>query len=628
MSIVAASSADAGNYHVVVSNSAGSITSSVAKLTVLPLQSPLDLAIVGNGTVTGATNGQSLVIGANFALTAKPGTGFAFANWTSNLLPATNSATIRFMMVSNLALTANFVDITRPTLSIISPLAGQVFSNSVVTMATNSLFAVRGTAADNVGVSSVWYRVNGNGWTNAVGMSNWLGSVALQPGPNVIQAYAADAAGNNSITSSVAVKYLLTAQLMVQTNQPGWGTILPNLNNSWLVLGTNYTLTATAATGFRFLNWTNNSGQIFNAAGIAFKMQTNLAWTANFADVTRPTLSITNPTAGERVSNSVITINGRAGDNAQVASVWLQLNGGDWTYATGTTNWTATASLLPGTNVVSAYAVDTSGNKSLTNRVSFDFVVPSLLTVQTIGLGTISPNFSNAWMEIGRNYSLTARPGTGFAFGNWSGRANSAAKILTNGATVEFTMSSNLVLTATFVDELKPLVTFANLRANQRLGTGMFTVNGTASNNWQVAGVWFQINTNGWLLVTTTNGYHSWSATNVILTVGTNMVRAYAVDPGGNYSSTNTLAVVATNVLALNAAMSRPVVVLSGTCLLAGGCQFNLQITGGVSGFIQSSTNLMDWETVTNFSGTNTTINFCDPNASSYAHKYYRAVVP
>ena len=127
---------------------------------------------------------------------------------------------IKFMMLSNLALTANFVDVTRPTLSISSPPAGQVFSNSVVTMATNGLFAVRGTAADNAGVNNIWYQLNGSAWTNAVGTTNWVGSVALQPGPNSIRAYAVDMAGNSSITSSVVVKYLLTAQLTVLTNQP------------------------------------------------------------------------------------------------------------------------------------------------------------------------------------------------------------------------------------------------------------------------------------------------------------------------------------------------------------------------------------------------------------------------
>ena len=143
-------------------------------------------------------------------------------------------------------------------------------------------------------------------------------------------------------------------------------------------------------------------------------MQTNLVWTANFMDVTRPALIITNLTSGQRISNPVFTVSGKAGDNSQVGSVWLKLNGGNWFTATGTTNWTAVLNPSPGTNVVSAYAVDTSGNASLTNRVSFDFVVTNQLSVQTIGLGTVSPNYSNAWLEVEQELQPDRQAGDGF----------------------------------------------------------------------------------------------------------------------------------------------------------------------------------------------------------------------
>ena len=217
---------------------------------------------------------------------------------------------------------------------------------------------------------------------------------------------------------------------------------------------------------------------------------------------------------------------------------------------------------------------------------------------------------------------------------NWTGGTNLPLGVLTNKATIVFAMASNLTLTANFVDVQKPSVAVTNLVANRRLTAGAFTVKGTATDNWQVVGVWCQINTNGWFLATTTNAYRSWAATNMSLTAGTNLIKAFAEDLGGNYSSTNTVAVVATNVLVLNPAITQqatagnPVMVLSGAGRRAGGWQFNLQITGGASGLIQSSTNLMDWETITNFIGTNTTINFCDPQTNSFAQKFYRAVAP
>ncbi|MFZ0826927.1 MAG: hypothetical protein WAO02_05855 [Verrucomicrobiia bacterium] len=71
-------------------------------------------------------------------------------------------------------------------------------------------------------------------------------------------------------------------------------------------------------------------------------------------------------------SRVTTTTNGRAA----VSNVWVQLNNGGWSGATtanGWTNWSANVTLIPGVNTVAAYAVDQSGNVSVTNSVTFDF---------------------------------------------------------------------------------------------------------------------------------------------------------------------------------------------------------------------------------------------------------------
>ena len=80
------------------------------------------------------------------------------------------------------------------------------------------------------------------------------------------------------------------------------------------------------------------------------------------------------PDAGQRLSNATFTVKGTASDNWMVSNVWCQINGLGWNPATNInhwTNWAAGVTLIPGTNVVQAYAVDTSGNVSTTNSVSF-----------------------------------------------------------------------------------------------------------------------------------------------------------------------------------------------------------------------------------------------------------------
>ena len=84
--------------------------------------------------------------------------------------------------------------------------------------------------------------------------------------------------------------------------------------------------------------------------------------------------------------------------------------------------------------------------------VGDQYVLPNQLGVRAIGLGTISPNYSNAWLEIGRNYNMAATPGSGFVFTNWVISTNWLGGMTTNNATVQFMMQSNLTLQMSFVD--------------------------------------------------------------------------------------------------------------------------------------------------------------------------------
>jgi hypothetical protein len=89
------------------------------------------------------------------------------------------------------------------------------------------------------------------------------------------------------------------------------------------------------------------------------------------------------------------------------------------------------------------------------------------------------------------------------------------------------------------------------------------TVTGTASDVWKVSAVWYQL-TNAilaggtWSQAATTNGYTNWSTT-LTLAAGTNTVKAYAVNLGGNYSATNSVSFVSSNNFKLQLAITNPV---------------------------------------------------------------------
>ncbi len=524
--------------------------------------------------------------------------------------------------IFSLSTNAISADTNRPVVNIVSPSTGSTVSNAFLSLT--------GTASDNVQVASVFFQLNTSAWilaASANGWTNWsVTNVMLLQGTNMLKAYAVDTSGNLSTTNSVSVVYVVSGILQVQTT--GRGTLSPNYSNAVLQIGGNYSMTATPGTGFAFTNWTGGTdlplAVLTNGSTVRFLMISNLTLQANFVDTNMPVVSITNLVSGQRVSNAMFTVKGTARDNWQVGNVVCQINSCGWYSATNINNWTnwaAGVTLSPGTNVVQACAVDTSGNVSTTNSVSFQFVVTNLLKIRASGLGTISPNYSNAWLEIGRNYTNKATPATGFVVTNWAISTNWLGGRITNNATVQFMMQPNLTLQVTFADVTRPTNTITSPTAGQHMTNALATVIGTARDNWKVAGVWYQLNNGAWNLTPTTNGWTNWTTT-LQLTTGTNTLKAYAVDLGGNYSTTNSLSVLSSNTfkLKLNFAMNQP--------LTSTGLNFTLQISSNLNGHIQISTNLLSWATLTNFVGTNTTLNFRDSAATNYNRRFYRAVVP
>ncbi len=101
-------------------------------------------------------------------------------------------------------------------------------------------------------------------------------------------------------------------------------------------------------------------------------------WSTSMSfQITKPTLAITSPTPNQQWSNATFTATFKAADNTAVAAVYYSLNGAPWTNATAVnswTNWSASLQLNTGANTLQAYALDTGGNASATNIVSFEYV--------------------------------------------------------------------------------------------------------------------------------------------------------------------------------------------------------------------------------------------------------------
>jgi hypothetical protein len=327
-----------------------------------------------------------------------------------------------------------YSDNTSPSVAITNPVSGQISSNGV--------FTVRGTATDNFGVSNVWVQINGGAWTRAVGTTSWSADVTPINGTNFVSAYAEDLAGNVSQTNTVDFRYGAPLTVILH----GGGTVTPDLNGQLLEIGKTYSITAQAGAGCSFVNWTGSLTT--DSPTLTFVMDTNLTFTANFTDPIRPKLVITSPTKGFHVSNAVFTATGTATDNGQLAAVWYRLNKGNWIQATNTSNWTAGLALSGSANTLEAYAVDTFANISTTNSMAFTYIPSGKIAVTLTGQGTLTPNYNGWFLQIGKSYTMTAKPIFNSIFSKWT---DSNGNTITTTPSFKFTVQGDMAVRANFV---------------------------------------------------------------------------------------------------------------------------------------------------------------------------------
>ena len=396
-----------------------------------PVPVPFTLLISGNGVVNTDTNWpapiqksatsnfMTLEYGRSYNMTSSPTSTFKFVNWTGSVSSASTNFT--FLVQSNMTITAVFGETNRPTIAITNPAASGRFTNF-------GTFDFRGTATDNVQVASVKWQLNTNAWNTATGASSWLATVAPLVGSNIFRAYAIDTSSNLSTTNTLIFTNVTVGILTVLTN--GRGTVTNSLHGQTLFVSSNYTMSATAYTnlGFVFTNWTGTTTSTFtvqtNGAILNFTMKSNLTLQANFKDVQNPTLTVSNTLPAGAVTNLAFTVLGSAADNDRVTAVNYQLNNTAWAVATGTNSWTASLTLVSGSNTFKAYSVDAWGNKSTTNILT---AVNPLLTPVMITL-TFTNNTARAAFStvIGATYYLEAKglPETNIAWTTVSGSAS------------------------------------------------------------------------------------------------------------------------------------------------------------------------------------------------------------
>ena len=295
LSLTSLTTNHAGSYKVVVNNSLGSVTSSVAIVTVNPAPvapsiatQPESVTVMAGSNATFSVaamgtapfryqwrkGGVAVATATNATLAFAPAVALNAGNYTVVITNLAGSVTSR---VATLTVTVPPTpDVLRPTLAVLSPA-------SALTMVTSNSINLSGTAADNQSVASVFIQQNGGAETSATGTSNWSATAALLPGTNTFRIRSTDVAGNISLTSTRIVVYTVKRPLSLTVN--GSGTLVGPTNGQLLELGKPYTLKAAARPGNVFSNWLVD-GVSSPGATLSFNMASNLSVIANF--VTNP----------------------------------------------------------------------------------------------------------------------------------------------------------------------------------------------------------------------------------------------------------------------------------------------------------------------------------------------------
>jgi hypothetical protein len=334
------------------------------------------------------------------------------------------------------------------------------------------------------------------------------------------------------------ISVLINPDQSVQLSWSSQGLFMDGLaQDSGAVLGLSITVRSLSLGLLKIPYTASTDGEIFTASG----NRSGITSTILATNLSKPSVAISSPPPGAKLSNQTVTVTGQANSLEGIAGVWVRLNGLSWQPAAlagdGST-WTAEVTLAPGSNTVEAFALDGTGASSRTNTVTILRLLYQPLLVRATGQGTLTPNLSNAVLLLGQGFTMTAAGVNGHTFSQWQVTTNwLEPAVVVRSNKLNFTMQSNLTLTAVFLDTSRPTVAVTNLSANQRISNMVYTVRGKAGDNVGVSNVWYRHNGGAWALA---QGLNPW-AVSLQLDQRTNTFQVCAEDGARNRSATSSV---------------------------------------------------------------------------------------
>jgi uncharacterized repeat protein (TIGR02543 family) len=361
----------------------------------------------GGGTTNPAVGQHTYNAGTVVNVTATAAAGYQFANWSG---ACTGTGTCQVTMNADKTVTANFAPITPTTYKLtvgVSPSGGGTTNPAVGQHTYNA-----GTVVNVTATAAAGYQ-----------FASWSGACS---GTGTCQV---TMNADKTVTANFTP---ITYKLTVGVSPSGGGTTNPAVGQHTYSAGTVVNVTATAAAGYQFANW---SGACSGTGTCQVTMNADKTVTANFAPITPTTYKLTvgvspsgggttNPAVGQHTYNAGTVVN----VTATAAAGYQFANWSGACTGTGTCQVTMNADKT----VTANFAPITPTTYNLT------------VAVDPIGGGTANPSVGVHSYAAGTVVDITATPAAGFAFDSWSGACSGSG-------TCQVTMDADKTVTAHFV---------------------------------------------------------------------------------------------------------------------------------------------------------------------------------
>ncbi len=349
------------------------------------------------GTVTGAGTYNH---GATATLTATANTGYTFTNWTKNGTVVSTNPTYSFTVTEDASYVANFILNSYTVTVTANPIEGGI---------------VTGAGIYNHGATAILTATANTGYT----FINWTkDGTVVSTNPTYSFTVTEDA--------SYVANFEMNSYTITATANPveGGNVIGAGTYNH----GATATLTATANTGYTFINWTKDGTVVSTNPTYSFTVTEDVSYVANFELNSYTITAIANPTDGGTVTGAGTYNHGAT------ATLTATANTG-YTFI----NWTKDGTVVS-TNPTYSFTV-TEDASYVANFELNSYTITA--TANPTQGGTVT---GGGTYNHGETATLTATANTGYIFINWKKDGD----VVSTNHTYSFTVTEDASYVANF----------------------------------------------------------------------------------------------------------------------------------------------------------------------------------